>query len=333
MVLTVLAKLSVYEYVVLSLVGVLLVLVSLTYIMRKSLGFLPSVFIRVPDFKFALEVAKFGIPIAVTSLGFSLFLTLDKYFITYFIPGTEALGAYSILTMFLTYFIVFGTNMSVIIVPTASKLWDKDRSHFIELFHDNQRIVFSIITIIAIITTAINEVILRIYFINYPIEYFIIFLLLLAAGAVFGYSILYSHFIVGIGFSKVHMNFYVIVLFVNVILDYLLVQIWGALGVALGTLISSFLMLFLRLSYSLRIDKRLISLQVIKGALLFISMMFFMIISIKYSLSIYVRGIIIIAYILGVFKLTLVKIEDLVKLRAYLSEIRGQIWTGIILRL
>ncbi|WP_435248273.1 oligosaccharide flippase family protein [Vibrio sp. nBUS_14] len=197
-----------------------------------------------PDVSLLPSLLNYGIPLVVSSVSYWAMASSDKFIISYYL-GMESVGFYSVAQTLGAVFIIFQSILSVIWPPYIYKLNKKSPIIAIKKASDWLDIIMSISIFICIVFVSFSDVIVGVF----PEEYSDIRNII---SVIFLSSVIYTIselMLIGMNVSKKTsyvMFITIISLIVNLVLSIYLVKDFQLYGVAISTLISFSVMLFLR---------------------------------------------------------------------------------------
>lgn len=197
-----------------------------------------------PDISLLPSLLNYGIPLAVSSVSYWAMASSDKFIISYYL-GMESVGFYSVAQTLGAVFIVFQSILSVIWPPYVYKLNQKSPILAINKSSNWIDIILSISIFICIVFVSFSDVVVGIF----PEEYSDVRNII---SVIFLSSVIYTIselMLIGMNVSKKTsyvMLITIISLIVNLVLSIYLVRDFQLYGVAISTLLSFSVMLFLR---------------------------------------------------------------------------------------
>jgi len=195
-------------------------------------------------FKVLKIVIVESFPLFLTSLVIMLYIRIDQVMIEYFV-GFEQLGQYSASVRLVDMVYMFSPILLTSLYPFISKQYKRNKELYTE-YVKSFVYLFSFISVPIVLFTLLysDELISFIFSNKFDKASLILQVLILSTPFVFWNSLLYKVLIIE---NMMKINFYssLASLFVNVILNYFFIPIYGAVGAAIATVISYGLFIFI----------------------------------------------------------------------------------------
>jgi O-antigen/teichoic acid export membrane protein len=269
------------------------------------------------DKKIAKGMIKFGVYSFLGVLGLLILGYADTLLLTYF-TDLKQVALYNVAVPLISLLWFFSRAVSLAIYPISSELWAKKHKDFSKGIEKLQRYSFLIIIPLALTMFSFPDIIIRILFgeTYVPAQYA---LQILSIGAIF-YTVMTinNHILMAIG--KVKQNTYYLLIGggVNLLLNFILIPLYGILGAATATSLSYLLVLVLTTNQIKHLLKNQLSWQTLFKT--FLAGFFFIIVIYVLkrviSANIYIEiilclGSAIIVYLLFVFLLRLASVNEI----------------------
>lgn len=201
------------------------------------------------SFKIFKKLLWFGIPAMFMCLGQYLIVYTDTLTITYFMD-LEAVALYNVAVPIITLVLYLAVSLGAVLIPFSSELWAKKQAgslkYGIRLVH---KYALAIIIPLGLSIIVFPEIVINVFFgQNYLAAASA--LQILSAGVII-YTIAYLNvsILIAIGRPRTNMRIMLTAAILNLILNVVLIQIFGILGAALATCISYLMILILSSLY------------------------------------------------------------------------------------
>jgi O-antigen/teichoic acid export membrane protein len=196
-----------------------------------------SLLINKKIFKILKIITVESFPLFLTSLVIMLYIRIDQVMIEYFV-GFEQLGQYSTSVRLVDMVHMFSPILLTSLYPFISKQYKKNKYLYTE-YVKNFVYLFSFISVPIIFFTLLysNELIGFIFSDKFDKASLILKILILSTPFVFWNSLLYKVLIIE---NMMKINFYssLASLSINIMLNYFLIPLYGAVGASIATVIS-----------------------------------------------------------------------------------------------
>jgi O-antigen/teichoic acid export membrane protein len=194
--------------------------------------------------KSSRQLFRFGIPMIFMGIGNTVIASLDILILTY-VSSLTIVGIYNVILPTAAILLFFGKAVSVVLLPMISELKTrKDRKRIYEgLTLINRYIFLMTIPVIFVIWVLSEEIILILFGNNYVAGATALRILLLGV-LFYTVAILNNAAISGLGKPKEVTKIIIISAIINIILNLILIPIFGMIGAATATSISYFFVLY-----------------------------------------------------------------------------------------
>jgi len=205
-------------------------------------------------FKYTKEILSFGIPLIPHSIGGIILAMSDRYFISYYIGNSEV-GFYTVAYQVAAVLLLISTSINQAWSPMFFGLM-KNRDY---KKIDKIIIFLSIFFLFSAIVIYFISSYIYLYFIDskfYPSKIYFIYLLL-----GFLFQSLYFLFTNYLFYYKKTSSLSAITFsgaIINIILNYILIKVYGSIGVAYATMITWFLYFITVYAISKKVDQRVV---------------------------------------------------------------------------
>jgi len=203
-----------------------------------------KLFVHKKIFKILKIITVEAFPLFLISLVIMLYIRIDQVMIEYFV-GFEQLGQYSASVRLVDMVYMFSPILLTSLYPFISKKYKQNKKVYVE-YVKNFVYLFSYISIPIVLFTLLfsDELIDFIFSDKFIDASLILQILILSTPFVFWNSLLYKVLIIE---NMMKINFYssLASLAVNVLLNYILIPIYGAVGAAIATVISYGVFIFI----------------------------------------------------------------------------------------
>jgi O-antigen/teichoic acid export membrane protein len=203
------------------------------------------------DKKIMIGFLKFGFFASLGAFGFIILGYADTMILTYF-TDLKNVALYNVAVPIVSLLWYFSRSATMVIYPMSSELWAKKHKDFSKGVEMLQKYSFVIIIPFALVMFSFPDIIIRLLFGEsyVPAQYA---LQILAVGAI-AYTVMNINNNVLMAIGQVKQNTYYLLIgaFFNLVLNFILIPLYGIIGAAIATSLSYVVVLILT---SLRINK------------------------------------------------------------------------------
>ncbi len=194
---------------------------------------------------------KIAMPFFIATISYKIIQFADRYMVEYILEDTKQTGIYyffSNISMLIETFVQ--TTVVMIYSPKLITAFNKDKTTLINIFNKFKKEIF-LYSFIALISVCL---------LIYPLLYIVektelynsigVFFVMITTRTIFNISLIYHFKLYVSKKDNILMTSTVIALFINIILNIILIQSHGLLGASLATFISILAMMLLKHFYS-----------------------------------------------------------------------------------
>lgn len=200
-----------------------------------------DLFVFSVDFSILKKILDYGVPFLPATIAYWIFSSADRVMLES-ISGLESVGIYTVAVTLGGIMSILASAIGQAWSPHAIKIYEEDKEKARELYRRFLNVLIALSLFIIFCASMIGRESILLLF---PIEYTSAFypMLLLLVGV--GFKITGQVTAAGIGLAKKTIYLVYITLFVaivNIILNYILIPLYGETGAAIATMISFFIL-------------------------------------------------------------------------------------------
>ena len=191
------------------------------------------------------QLFKFGIPVMFTGIGGKIISYVDVLLLTYFASLT-VLAIYNVVLPTAMMFLIFGTSIATVVYPMVSELWaKKDKIRISSGLESIYSYLFILTIPLISLIFIFSDILLNIFFgkdflIGVPV-----FRILLVGVLFFALSKVNFASISGLGKPAIVTKIIFLSAGINLVMNLILIPIYGMIGAAVATSVSYILAFFL----------------------------------------------------------------------------------------